>query len=57
MKGREWKNIAYGGVSDAKQKEIDMEQWMSQIKEGNIPIRFEGREAPIILKKNEELIF
>lgn len=57
MKGREWKNIAYGGVSDAKQKEIDMEQWMSQIKEGNIPIRFEGREAPIILKKNEDLIF
>jgi hypothetical protein len=57
LKGREWKNIAYGGVSDAKQKEIDMEQWMSQIKEGNIPIRFEGREAPIILKKNEDLIF
>jgi len=53
---REWKNIAYGGMSDAKQKEADMEYWMTQLKEGNIPILM-GGEAPILLKKKEELIF
>lgn len=53
---REWKNIAYGGMSDTKQKEADMEFWMTQLKEGNIPVRI-GGEAPIILKKNEELMF
>lgn len=53
---REWKNIAYGGMSDAKQKEVDMEFWMKQLKEGKTSIRMEG-EAPIILKENEELIF
>lgn len=51
---REWKNIAYGGMSDAKQKEADMEYWMTQLKEGNISVRF-GGEVPIILKKKEEL--
>ena len=51
---REWKNIAYGGMSDAKQKEVDMEYWMTQLKEGNISVCMEG-ETPIILKKNEEL--
>jgi len=49
----EWKNIAYGGMSDAKQKETDMEYWMTQLKEGNIPVRMEG-ETPIIMKKKEE---
>ena len=53
---REWKNIACGGMSDAKQREADMECWMIQLKEGNIPIRM-GGEAPIILKKKEDLIF
>jgi len=51
---REWKNIAYGGMSDAKQKEADMEYWMTRLKEGNIPVRM-GDESPIILKKKEEL--
>lgn len=53
----EWKNIANGGMSDAKQKEVDMEYWMTQLKEGNIHLHIEDSEAPIILKKNEELIF
>lgn len=51
---REWKNIAYGGISNARQKEVDMEYWMTQLKEGNVPIRM-GGEASIILKKKEEL--
>ena len=50
----EWKNIAYGGLSDAKQKEMDMETWMTELKEGNISVRM-GVEPSIILKKNEEI--
>jgi hypothetical protein len=52
---KEWKNIAYGGMSDAKQKEADMELWMGKLKEGTIPIQIMGGEAPIIIKKDEEL--
>lgn len=51
---KEWKNIAYGGKSDDKQKEADMELWMTRLKNGNIRINIEGN-SPIILKKNEEL--
>ena len=51
---REWKNIAYGGVSDTKQKETDMELLMEELKEGKIPLKIEG-EASIILKKNEDI--
>jgi len=60
---REWKNIAHGGMSDAKQKMVDdrqkmvdMEEWMSAIKEGRVPIKFgRGISLPILLKKGEEL--
>jgi hypothetical protein len=53
---QEWKNIAYGGMSDAKQREADIEHWMSQIREGSI-IPQMGGESQIILKKNEEMVF
>jgi hypothetical protein len=53
---QEWKNIAYGGMSNAKQREVDMEYWMGQIREGSI-IPQMGGESPIILKKNEEMVF
>ena len=51
---REWKTIAYGGMSDAKQEKVDIDFWMTELREGNIPIRYEGK-ALIVLKKNEEL--
>lgn len=51
----EWKNIAYGGKSYREQREIDMGCWMTQLKEGNVPVRIIGVKAPIILKKNEKL--
>jgi hypothetical protein len=51
---REWKNIAHGGLSDEKQKEADMEIWMSGLKNGNVPRL--SSQSPVILKKNEELI-
>lgn len=52
---KEWQKIGQGGMSDAKQKEADMEIWLRELKEGNIPISLEGSQAPIILKKGEAL--
>ncbi len=52
---REWKNIAYGGMSDAKQKELDMECWMTELREGKVPIHM-GSEPPIILRRKENPI-
>jgi len=51
---REWKNIAYGGLSNAKQKEADTVVWMEKLREGEVPFHFGGK-SPIILKKNERL--
>lgn len=51
---REWKNIAYGGMSDARQKEADLEYWLTQLKEGKIQLQI-ADDSPIILKKGEEL--
>ncbi len=51
---REWKNIAFEGLSDDKQKEADMEFLLEELREGKIPLRIEG-EAPVILKKNEDI--
>ncbi len=55
LTAREWKNIANGGMSDVKQKEADMEEWMNAIREGKAPIKFIGIPSPILLKKDEEL--
>ncbi|HEC91449.1 MAG TPA: zinc-ribbon domain-containing protein [Candidatus Atribacteria bacterium] len=54
LTGREWKNITYGGLSDAKQKEADIVVWMEKLREGEVPFHFGGK-SPIILKKNERL--
>lgn len=55
LEEREWKNIADGGLSDNKQSDADMEAWMTWVKNGNVPRL--SSESPVILKKNEELIF
>jgi hypothetical protein len=53
----EWKRISYGGVSDAKQREADMEEYLTSLKEGKTSIKFtiEGGSSSVILKPNEEL--
>lgn len=51
----EWKRISYGGMSDAKQREADMEQWMTSLKEGEVSIKIAGASSPVILKQKEEL--
>lgn len=53
----EWKRISYGGMSDDKQHEADMEQYMTDLKEGKVSIKFriEGGSSSVILKEKEEL--
>jgi hypothetical protein len=53
----EWKRISYGGMSDDKQRETDMEQYMTDLKDGRISIRLkiEGGSSSVILKDKEEL--
>lgn len=55
LEEREWKAIAYGGLSDEKQKDADIGDWLEQLKSGKIPQM--SKDSPVILKKGEELIF
>ena len=32
----EWRNIAHGAMSDARQRDVDMEHWMTELKQGKI---------------------
>jgi hypothetical protein len=50
----EWKNIAYGGLSNVEQKDADMNTWLSQIKSGNIQQMSDT--SPVMLKRGENLI-
>lgn len=54
LEEREWKAIAYGGLSDEKQKEADMDAWLTRFKNGEIPQL--SQESPVMLKKGENLI-
>jgi len=49
----EWMRVANGGLSDEKQKEIDIEKFYSELREGAIILDKE-LTCPVILKKNEE---
>jgi len=49
LEEREWKAIAYGGLSDEKQKEADIAVWLNQLKSGKIPPM--SKESPVMLKK------
>jgi len=53
---REWKNIAYGGMSDAKQMEEDIDYYLDQLRNGNIPSFDVAENTEIILKRNENVI-
>jgi len=39
----------------ARQHDTDMEEWLTALKEGSIPIKMLGGSSPIILKQKEEL--
>jgi len=53
----EWRRISYGGISDAKQRELDIQAMLTDIKEGKIePRKFICGNSPIILRANEECL-
>jgi hypothetical protein len=52
---REWKTIASGGLSDDRQHEADMEQWLTALKEGKVSIKMICDSSPLLLKQKEEL--
>jgi len=53
---REWETIGNGGMSDAKQKAADMEQWMTDLKTGKVGIQCINAPASLILQKAEVLL-
>lgn len=50
----EWINIAAGGMSDAKQQELDIHSWLVDASNGNVT--FADANSPVILKKNEKAL-
>jgi hypothetical protein len=52
---REWKTIASGGLSNARQHETDMEQWMTSLREGKVSLNMIYANSPVLLKRKEEL--
>jgi len=50
---REWRSIASGGMSDARQREADMEVWLTHMREHTPALTQD--EPPVILKRGEEL--
>lgn len=51
---REWINIADGGISDAKQQELDVNSWLIDASNGKVT--FTDVNSPVILKKNERAL-
>jgi hypothetical protein len=52
---QEWKNIASGGLSFAKQRELDMGRWVVLLKEGQVNMQVLGDSSPILLGPGEKL--
>lgn len=57
LSAREWVNIGNGGMSDQKQRVVDIEQWLGRLSAGTIKISFKGVNTPVIMKPDEELLF
>ena len=56
LTGEEWKRIASGGVSNARQRAIDIRNILLDIKKGNTELeKFIGVHSSLILKRDEEL--
>ena len=54
---REWVNIGNGGMSDQKQKVVDIEGWLQRLSAGSLKVSFKGVLTPVILKPGEDLLF
>jgi len=46
---------ASGGLSNDKQHEADMEQWLTALKEGELSVKMICDSSPLLLKRKEEL--
>jgi hypothetical protein len=53
---REWKTIEAGGMSDAKQGEVDRLDWLEKLSNGGESVKFIQVPPPVILKKDEKAI-
>jgi Zn-finger nucleic acid-binding protein len=51
----EWVRISHGGISDEKQRTVDLEHYYSELSLGNIDPG-KSPDCPVILKRNEEHI-
>ncbi|CVK31735.1 hypothetical protein KH990_01350 [Methanoculleus bourgensis] len=55
LTGDEWRRIAYGGVSDARQRELDLEYALEKIQQGFVPeLRVETNA--VLLKRGERAV-
>lgn len=53
LSAQEWIRIANGGLSDSKQRETDLNNYFTSLRNGNIIVS-ENSHSPIILKKGED---
>ncbi len=56
LSAREWVNIGNGGMSDTKQREADIQLWLTKISSGKVKINVIGAESPVLLKNGEEAL-
>jgi hypothetical protein len=56
LTSREWETIGSGGMSDAKQRTADMEQWMTKLKTGKVSVQCINAPSSLILQKNETML-
>ena len=54
---REWKRIAYGGVSDAKHRNADVGQWLARIRKGETSDKIIWGNSKVETKPNEIIRF
>ncbi len=57
LTAREWVAIGNGGLSDQKQRVIDVENWLGRLSEGTLRVSFRGVDTPVMLKPSEEILF
>jgi len=56
LSDEEWKRIADGGVSDARQRELDLDHLITAVREGQIPPLNAAALGSIVPKKGERLV-
>jgi hypothetical protein len=53
----EWTRVARGGISDQEQRDEDLADALTALREGRIAPPAQGMDAPVILKAGEKLVF